>query len=127
MVKCERPFKVPEVVAMSCPRCLFNVLIVKGRSCFSACLSYFSGSLSLLPPLLECRDSVHTGAVDVQCGRGVVVPPVVHDHLLGLIDVEQQVVFITSLYQPLHLISVSRLIAVSYESHQGGVICKFDY
>lgn len=73
------------------------------------------------------RGDSHTGVIDVQCGRGVIALPVVHDQLLNFVDVRQQVFFSTPLCQPLHLISVGGLIAISYESHQGGVICEFSY
>lgn len=77
--------------------------------------------------VFECGDSLHTGVVDVQCGRGVIALPVVHDQLLSLVVVKQQVFFSTPLCHPLYLISVDGLITISYESQQGGVICEFGY
>lgn len=60
-------------------------------------------------------NSLYTG-VNVQWSSGVVPP--VYDYLLGHIDDAEQVVFVPTFYQLLHLICVNRLIGVmSYESY----------
>lgn len=51
-------------------------------------------------------------------------PPVVHNDLLGLAGVQGKVVFRTLFCHVLNLLSVASLIAIRYETHYNGVICK---
>ncbi len=52
--------------------------------------------------------------------------PVIHHQLLGLVDVEWEVVLLTPFCQGTHLLSVGRLIVVSDQAYHRCVICKFD-
>ncbi len=52
--------------------------------------------------------------------------PEIHHQLLGLIDVEWEVVLITPFSQGTHLLSVGRLIVVGDQAYHRWVICKFD-
>lgn len=51
-------------------------------------------------------------------------PPILHNNLLGLACVQDQVVGWTQLYQVIDLLSVVGLIIVRYETYYG-VVCKF--
>lgn len=52
-------------------------------------------------------------------------PPIIHNNLLGLACVQDQVVSWTQLFQVLDLLSVVGLIIVRYETLYGVVVCKF--
>ena len=56
----------------------------------------------------------------------VSVPPEVHDELLGLLSVEQQVVGVAPLSQTIHLLPVGGLIVVFDEANHRGVVCKLN-
>ncbi len=52
--------------------------------------------------------------------------PEIHHQLLGLVDVEVEVVLLTPFSQGTHLLSVGRLIVVSDQAYHRCVISKFD-
>ncbi len=52
--------------------------------------------------------------------------PEIHHQLLGLVDVEREVVLLTPFSQGTHLLSVGHLIVVSDQAYHRCVICKFD-
>ncbi len=52
--------------------------------------------------------------------------PEIHHQLLGLVDVEWEVVLLTPFSQGTHLLSVGRLIIVSDQAYHHCVISKFD-
>lgn len=58
--------------------------------------------------------------------RSSEIPPVVHDELLGLLSVKQQVVSVAPLSQTIHFLPVSGLIVVTDEANHRGVICKLN-
>ena len=56
----------------------------------------------------------------------VSVSPEVHDELLGLLSLEQQVVAVAPLSQTIHLLPVGGLIVVFDEADHRGVVCKLN-
>ncbi len=75
---------------------------------------------------LKAAHPLHRCLVD---GDGCVfsaLSPVIHHQLLGLVDVEWEVVLLTPFSQGTHLLSVGRLIVVSDQAYQRCVISKFD-
>ncbi len=56
---------------------------------------------------------------------GLVLCPEVHHRLLGLVDVEGEVVLLTPFSQVTHLLSVGRLIVVGDQAYHRCVVSKF--
>ncbi len=52
--------------------------------------------------------------------------PEIHHQLLGLVDVEGEVVLLTPFSQVTHLLSVGRLIVVGDQAYHCCVVSKFD-
>ncbi len=66
----------------------------------------------------SAADSLHSGAVDGQCGvvNGV-LPPEVQHNLLCLLHIEGQIVSATPFSQLCHFLSVVRFIVVADETY----------
>ncbi len=52
--------------------------------------------------------------------------PEIHHQLIGLVDVEGEVVLLTQFSQGTHLLSVGRLIVISDQAYHRCVVSKFD-
>ncbi len=77
---------------------------------------------------LKAAHPLHRCLVDGD-GDGCVfsaLSPVIHHQLLGLVDVEWEVVLLTPFSQGTHLLSVGRLIVVGDQAYHRCVISKFD-
>ncbi len=75
---------------------------------------------------LKAAHPLHRCLVDGDVCVFSALSPVIHHQLLGLVDVEWEVVLLTPFSQGTHLLSVGRLIVVSDQAHHRCVISKFD-
>ena len=69
---------------------------------------------------LEAAHTLHSRPLIVDGWMWVSIPPVVHDELLGLLGVKQQVVCVAPLSQTIHLLPVGGLIVVTDEVNLAG-------
>ncbi len=58
--------------------------------------------------------------------NGIFSPPEIHHQLLGLTDVQREVVVVTPVSQGVHLFSVGWFIVIGDQTYHRCVICKFD-
>ncbi len=66
-----------------------------------------------------------TGVLSMGMGVCSLLSPEIHHQLLGLVDVEWEVVLLTPFSQGTHILSVGRLIVVSDQAYHRCVISKF--
>ncbi len=67
-----------------------------------------------------------TGVLSMEMGVFSALSPEIHHQLLGLVDVEWEVVLLAPFSQGTHLLSVGRLIVVGDQAYHRCVIGKFD-
>ncbi len=75
---------------------------------------------------LKLFTRIHRCLVDGDVCVFSALSPEIHHQLLGLVDVEGEVVLLTQFSQGTHLLSVGRLIVISDQAYHRCVVSKFD-
>lgn len=68
--------------------------------------------------------SLHFLPLDDGWGRGCPLPPIIHHHLMGLTDVELQVVAVVPCDKVLYQSSVLLVTVITDASNDGGIVRK---
>lgn len=79
------------------------------------------------PQEFGAADSLHRSTIDGQWGVLGVASPEVNNHLLGLVDVQQEVVVSAPRGQKVDLLPVVGLVVLGDETHQSCVVRKLHY
>lgn len=79
------------------------------------------------PNVFQAGNHLHSYAVNVERRGYSARLPKVHDHLLGFIDVEDEVVLLAPQSQTLYLLPVCHLVLVGDEPHHCCVISELHY